>query len=186
MQKKVLKNESYKNLKVRKILARLKDSNVRSCSKTWCEKRTRPFPDRARPIFALLVLFSRRSYYLRAWHRLEKNKLRVWGKAQSVFFPAIARHFFPLVLKLWRNSSGYGHSKQQQKLIWGFFHIIQFLSWHFTTEPFRLLLTFHLSQHSYPNPNPKETLTTSCEFSAILTFSPSLPFRPGSPGGPCN
>lgn len=76
----------------------LKESNVHSCSKTWCEKRTRPFPDRALPIFALLVFFFflRRSYYLQAWQRLEKNILRVWGKAQSVFFflHVIARHFF--------------------------------------------------------------------------------------------
>ena len=109
-------------------------------------------------------------------------------KSAICFFPAIATHFFFLVLKLWRNSSGYiqNNKAQQQKLIWGFFHMIQFLSWHFTREPFRLLLTFHLSQHSYPNPNPKKTLTTPCEFSAILTFSPSLPFRPGSPGGPWN
>ena len=59
-------------------------------------KNARGLSQIAHFLFSLcLFFFLRRSYYLQAWQRLEKNILRVCGKAQSVFFlHAIARHFF--------------------------------------------------------------------------------------------
>ena len=87
----IVKNGKEKSSKA------LKDSNVHSCSKTWCEKRTRPFPDRALPIFALLVFFffcddptickpgkGWRKIY---WECVAKRNL-------FFFLHAIARHFF--------------------------------------------------------------------------------------------
>ena len=51
------------------------DSNVRSCSKKWRKERSGAEIERflSEIARAWIILFSQRSHYLRAWHRLPRN-----------------------------------------------------------------------------------------------------------------
>ena len=142
------------------------------------------FPRSRTSYFRFACLFSRRSYYLRAWQRLEKNILRVWDKRDLffVFFSAIARHFFSWFWNYGGILLDMAIQNNNKKLLWRFFHKIKFLSWFLQQN-----LSDYYWRFIWTNPlRIKSTLTTPCELRATLTFSPSLPFRPGSPGGPCN